>query len=124
MNHNLNEHKRKAREMLTSEEGLRHRSRRPIETEAVFGQIKYDWNYRRFRHKGKDKVYMDFAILAMAHNLRKLMRKNKNEIVERVFANLLRLCKRYWPHTALLEPIIAIIESLPKKSDIKLEDEL
>ena len=90
--------------MLTSEEGLRHRSRRPIEPEAVFGQIKYDWNYRRFRHKGKDKVYMDFAILAMAHNLRKLMRKNKNEIVERVFAHLLRLCKRYWPHTALLEP--------------------
>ena len=104
VNHNLNEHKRKAREMLTSEEGLRHRSRRPMEPEAVFGQIKYDWNYRRFRHKGKDKVYMDFAILAMAHNLRKLMRKTKNEIVERVLAHLLRLCKRNWPHTALLEP--------------------
>ena len=68
--------------MLTSGEGLRHRSRRPIEPEAVFGQIKFDWHYRRFRHKGKDKVYMDFAILAMAHNLRKLMRNAQNELME------------------------------------------
>ena len=82
MNHNLNEHKRKAREKLTSEEGLRHRSRRPIEPEAVFGQLKFDWHYRRFRHKGKDKVYMDFAILAMSHNLRKLMRNAQNELME------------------------------------------
>ncbi len=82
VNHNLNELKRKVREMLTSEEGLRHRSRRPIEPEAVFGQIKFDWHYRRFRHKGKDKVYMDFAILAMSHNLRKLMRNAQNELME------------------------------------------
>ena len=82
VNHNLNGHKRKAREMLTFGEGLRHRSRRPIEPEAVFGQIKFDWHYRRFRHKGKDKVYMDFAILAMAHNLRKLMRNAQNELME------------------------------------------
>ena len=104
VNHNLNGHRRKAREMLTSEEGLRHRSRRPIEPEAVFGQIKFDWHYRRFRHKGKDKVYMDFAILAMAHNLRKLMRKAQNELMERFPAHLLRLCKPNRPHTALLKP--------------------
>ncbi|MCQ2075446.1 MAG: transposase [Bacteroidaceae bacterium] len=35
VNHNLNEHKRKARELLTSKEGLRHRCRRPIDSEAV-----------------------------------------------------------------------------------------
>ena len=93
VNHNLNEHKRKAREMLMAEEGLRHRSRRPIEPEAVFGQIKFDWHYRRFRHKGKDKVYMDFAILAMAHNLRKLMRKAQNELMEGSISNLSRLYK-------------------------------
>ena len=96
--------KNKAREMLTSEEGLRHRSRRPIEPEAVFGQIKSDWHYRRFRHRGKDKVYMDFAILAMAHNLRKFMRKAQNEPMDRVLAYLLRLCEPDWPHKALFEP--------------------
>ena len=102
VNHNLNEHKRKVREMLTSEEGLRHRSRRPIEPEAVFGQIKFDWHYRRFRHKGKDKVYMDFAILAMAHNLRKLMRKAQNELMEGSVSNLSRLYKPNRPHIMLV----------------------
>ena len=103
INHNLNEHKRKAREMLTSEDGLRHRSRRPIEPEAVFGQIKFDWHYRRFRHRGKDKVYMDFAILAMAHNLRKLMRKAQNELMEGIFAHLSRLYRPNRPHITRLE---------------------
>lgn len=81
VNHNLNAHKRKAREMLTSEEGLRHRSRRPIEPEAVFGQIKFDGHYRRFRHYGKDKVYMDFAILAMSLNLKRLIKKAAKALV-------------------------------------------
>ena len=102
VNHNLNEHKRKAREMLTSEEGLRHRSKRPIEPEAVFGQIKFDWHYRRFRHKGKDKVYMDFAILAMAHNLRKFMRKAQNGPMERSCLHLLRKFKPNRPRITLL----------------------
>ena len=102
VNHNLNEHKRKAREMLMSEEGLRHRSRRPIEPEAVFGQIKFDWHYKRFRHRGKDKVYMDFAILAMAHNLRKLMRKAPNELMQGSISNLSRLYKPNRPHIMLV----------------------
>ena len=93
VNHNLNAHKRKAREMLTSEEGLRHRSRRPIEPEAVFGQIKFDGHYRRFRHYGKDKVYMDFAILAMSLNLKKLIKKAAKALVA-PFAPVLGPCRR------------------------------
>jgi transposase len=75
INHRLRQYKQKARELLTSEEGLKHRSRRPIEPEAVFGQIKFDKSYNRFRHTGKDKVEMDFAILSIAFNLHKLARK-------------------------------------------------
>lgn len=74
VNHKLNSYKRKARERLLSEEGLKHRSRRPIEPEAVFGQIKFNKQYRRFRHRGLDKVRMDFAILAMSFNIQKLWR--------------------------------------------------
>ena len=51
-----------------------HRSRRPIEPEAVFGQIKFNKQYRRFRHRGLDKVKMDFALLAMSFNIQKLWR--------------------------------------------------
>lgn len=72
VNHRLNGYRRKARERLTSEEGIRHRGRRCIEPEAVFGQMKYDMAYKRFRHFGIDKVKMDFAFFAIAFNLKKM----------------------------------------------------
>jgi hypothetical protein len=72
VNLRLREYKRKAGERRCSAEGLRHRSRRLIEPEAVFGQIKYNRQYKRFRHKGPDKVNMDFGIPIMAFHLQKL----------------------------------------------------
>ncbi|GAB1360450.1 hypothetical protein MASR1M31_22590 [Porphyromonadaceae bacterium] len=69
------EYKRKARQRLISEEGLEHRSKRPIEPEAVFGQMKYNMAYRRFRHFGLDKVSMDFAFFAIAFNIKKMCAK-------------------------------------------------
>lgn len=75
VNHRLNEYRRKARELLTSEEGIGHRGRRCIEPEAVFGQMKFNMAYRRFRHFGKDKVTMDFAFLAIAFNIKKMCAK-------------------------------------------------
>ena len=75
VNHRLNEYRRKARERLTSENGLKHRGRRCIEPEAVFGQMKYDMAYKRFRHVGLDKVKMDFAFFAIAFNLKKMCSK-------------------------------------------------
>jgi len=75
VNHRLNEYKRKARELLTSEEGIKHRGRRCIEPEAVFGQMKFNMAYRRFRHFGKDKATMDFAFFAIAFNLKKMCSK-------------------------------------------------
>jgi hypothetical protein len=78
VNHNLNKHREQAKENLNSEEGLLHRSRRPIEPEAVFGQTKTNKQYERFRHFGLDKVKMDFAIFAIAFNLGKMHYKAKN----------------------------------------------
>ena len=80
VNHRLNGYKRKARELLTSEEGLRHRGRRCIEPEAVFGQMKFNMAYRRFRHFGKDKVTMDFAFFAIAFNLKKMCSKIPKQV--------------------------------------------
>ena len=72
-NHQLMRYKQQARDRLTSEKGLKHRSNRPIEPEAVFGQMKYDMQYKRFRHFGKDKVNMDFAFFATAFNIKKMI---------------------------------------------------
>ncbi|WP_279113689.1 transposase, partial [Bacteroides acidifaciens] len=42
---------------------------------AVFGQMKFNMAYRRFRHLGKDKVTMDFAFFAIAFNIKKMCSK-------------------------------------------------
>jgi len=77
--HQLMEYRRKARERLTSGKGLMHRSRRPIEPEAVFGQMKYNMGYKRFRHFGKDKITMDFAFYAIAFNIKKMAAKARKQ---------------------------------------------
>ena len=74
VNHKADEYRAKAKERLTSEEGLYHRSMRPIEPEAVFGDIKYDHGFKRFRLKGMTKVSVEFGLVALAHNLRKYAR--------------------------------------------------
>ena len=75
VNHRNNELRARARELLDSDEGLRHRSLRPIEPEAVFGQIKFDHGFKRFRLRSLEKVSVEFGLVALAHNLRKYAQK-------------------------------------------------
>ena len=102
VNHRLMEYKRKARERLTSERGQEHRSRRPTEPEAVFGQMKYNMQYKRFRHFGKDKVTMDFAFFAIAFDIKKMAAKrrempnkqHRNDILEPIYRIDVAKCRR------------------------------
>lgn len=48
-----------------------------MEVEAVFGQIKWNKGYKRFRHVGLEKIIMDFGILAIAFNIGKMISKGK-----------------------------------------------
>jgi transposase len=75
VNFRLKELKQKAKELLMSEEGLYHRSRRPIEPEAVFGQLKSNNKFNRFTLRGLSKVNIEFGLMAIGHNLRKLAAK-------------------------------------------------
>ena len=59
-----------------------HRGQRCIEPEAVFEQMKYNMNYKRFRHFGKDKVFMDFAFFAVAFNIKKMCAKMAKEGID------------------------------------------
>ena len=36
-------------------------------------------NYKRFRHFGKDKIFMDFAFFAIAFNIKKMCAKMTKE---------------------------------------------
>lgn len=75
INHKLNQYRAKAREKLTSERGLMHRSKRPIEVEAVFGQLKSNNKFSRFTLRKMDKVNIEFGLMSIGHNLRKLAQK-------------------------------------------------
>lgn len=72
LNHKLRKYKQKVRENLLSEEGLRHRRKRPVDVEPIFGCIKHNKGYRRFLLRGLKKVEIEVGLLAIAHNLAKL----------------------------------------------------
>ncbi len=76
VNHRLNELKIKAKELLISEKGLEHRSKRPIEVEAVFGQLKSNNKFNRFTFKGLEMVELEFLLMALGHNFRKMSTKS------------------------------------------------
>jgi transposase len=78
VNHRLNELKTKARELLISEKGLEHRSKRPIEVEAVFGHLKSNNKFNRFTFKGLEMVELEFLLMALGHNFRKMSAKLTN----------------------------------------------
>lgn len=65
-------YKAQARERLDSTKGQEMRSTRPIEVESTFGDIKHNMGHRRFLLRGLPKVYIEFGLLALAHNLRKV----------------------------------------------------
>lgn len=71
VNHQNNAYRAEAKRLLTSERGLYHRSNRPIEPEAVFGNIKFNHGFKRFRLKSNTKVNIEFGLVAVAHNIRK-----------------------------------------------------
>jgi transposase len=67
---NLTRHRRKIRDLLESEEGIRHRRER-WKVEAVFGNIKHNKNFKRFMLRGIDKVTVETGLIALAHNLQR-----------------------------------------------------
>lgn len=86
VNHQADEYKAYAKGLLTSERGLYHRSSRPVEPEAVFGDIKFNHGFKRFRLKSNVKVNVEFGLVAVAHNLRKYI------AIERMRSNAVGSC--------------------------------
>ena len=68
----LRRYRQQARENLLSEQGIALRRSRSTEPETVFGDIKHNMGFRRFMLRGLKKVDIEWGLLCMAHNLRKL----------------------------------------------------
>lgn len=99
VNHRLNELSQKARELLNGELGKAHRSKRPIEVEAVFGQLKSNNRFNRFTLRGLAKVEIEFGLMAVGHNLRKLATKTLQQELEGFFT-----CG-FGPYSQVLRPM-------------------
>ena len=68
---NLLRHKEKTYELLNSEQGIEKRKQRCHDVEPVFGNIKHNHRFRRFMIKGKQKVAIEWGLLAIAQNIKK-----------------------------------------------------
>ena len=71
VNENLNRQRLKAFKLLKSEEGIEKRKKRCFDVEPVFGNIKNNHKFKRFMLRGKDKVEIEWGLLAIAQNIRK-----------------------------------------------------
>lgn len=72
VNRRLQQHKAKAKELLTSELGVQKRKQRATDVEPVFGHLKHNKGRSRFMLRGTDKVAVETGLLAIAHNLAKM----------------------------------------------------
>lgn len=71
VNARLKAYKKKAYELLNSEEGIKRRKQRCWDVEPIFGNIKQNHGFRRFMLRGKEKVAIECGLLAIAQNIRK-----------------------------------------------------
>jgi len=69
--------RRASQERITSEKGALLRMNRSIQVEGAFAQLKEDMRFRRFLLRSKVKVEVEFYLLCLAYNLRKLHRKRQ-----------------------------------------------
>ncbi|WP_410503261.1 transposase [Exiguobacterium acetylicum] len=47
-----------------------------VEVESVFGSIKQNWSFRRFRLGGLERPRLKFRLVDIAYNLRKLAKNH------------------------------------------------
>ena len=82
----LEEHKRIVRRNLCSEEGAALRKQRCADVEATFGMVKGNGHFRRFLLRGLEKVKIEWGLIALAHNMKKLwalLSKSAKELIKK-----------------------------------------
>lgn len=72
VNHQGQQLKQAATLRLQTEKGIYYRKKRPADVEPVFGNIKYNKNFKRFLLKGINKTEIEWGLVCIAHNLKKI----------------------------------------------------
>ncbi|REC79485.1 IS1182 family transposase [Chryseobacterium elymi] len=71
VNKQLEVYRNRAYQLLNSDVGVAKRKQRCYDVEPVFANIKQNHGFRRFMLRGKEKVSIEWGLLAIAQNLRK-----------------------------------------------------
>lgn len=72
INHKGRRLKQLAYQRLKTEEGIYYRKKRPADVEPVFGNLKHNKHFKRFLLKGINKTEIEWGLLCIAHNLKKI----------------------------------------------------
>jgi len=72
INHRGRRLRAEAEKRLKTEKGVYYRKKRAADVEPVFGNIKNNKMFKRFRLKGQAKTEIEWGLLSIAHNLKKL----------------------------------------------------
>ena len=72
VNRRLEGYRAQARENLSSGRGKLLRILRNIDIESVFGDIKFNQMFSRFMLRGEEKVKVEFGLVGIAHNMKKM----------------------------------------------------
>lgn len=71
VNTNLERHKEIIRERMKDEELRRLLKQRSFDVETVFGDMKENGKFRRFRLRGEEKVSLEIGLWSIGHNIKK-----------------------------------------------------
>ena len=66
-----------SRERITSSEGIELRLNRSIQAEGTFGNMKQNYHFRRYLRRGKENVFTETLLYAIAYNINKLHLKQQ-----------------------------------------------
>ena len=80
VNPNLQQMIQESENNLLSIEGIEMRVNRSIQVEGVFGNLKQNFSYERFRRRSIKKVSVEFMLLCMGSNIRKLFKYFGNNL--------------------------------------------
>jgi transposase len=72
VNHKGRKLRQQAHQRLKTEKGIYYRKKRPADVEPVFANIKHNKHFKRFLLKGIDKTEIEWGLLCIAHNLKKI----------------------------------------------------
>lgn len=79
VSHEVQRLRKKAKQVLDSEEGKVLSRRRKADVEPVFANIKQNMGIRRFIFRGLEKVSLEFGLYALSHNLKILISFVRND---------------------------------------------